>query len=380
MGMYDVDITIIGAGVVGMAIAHELSAHGEVLVIEQDSAPGRGVSSRSSEVIHAGIYFPPHFLKTRLCVQGNPRLYDFCQRYQVPHRRIGKVIVAVTSAEAASLEKLGALGQENGVENLRFIERLELKELEPHVNGVCALVSPDTGIVDSHQLVKRLEALTLANGSSILCHTALIGLDQSMGGFTCHVRQRGTSYRFSSRIVINAAGLSSDLVAAMAGIDIDAAGYRIHPVKGEYFRVGSRSASRINGLVYPSPEKDLTGLGIHVTKDLAGGMKLGPNAFYVDSLDYSVDPAHKQAFFENIHELLPFLSPDDLEPDMAGIRPKIQAKGAPAKDFIITHEIGRGLPGLVNLVGIESPGLTACLAIGRMVADMLVDDGLAKRH
>lgn len=378
--MYDVDITIVGAGVVGLAIASELSARAEVLVLEQDAAPGRGVSSRSSEVIHAGIYFPAHFLKTRLCVQGNPLLYEFCRRYQVPHRRIGKVIVAVTSGEAASLEKLGALGEENGVTGLRLIERIELKALEPHVNGICALVSPDTGIVDSHQLVKRLEALTLANGASILCHTTLVGLDRTMGGFTCHVRQRGSSYRFSSRIVINAAGLSCDAVAVLAGIDIDAAGYRIHPVKGEYFRVGSRSASRINGLVYPSPEKDLTGLGIHVTKDLAGGMKLGPNAFYVNELDYSVDPDHRQAFFENIHELLPFLSPNDLEPDMAGIRPKIQAKGAPAKDFIIAHEIGRDLPGLITLAGIESPGLTSCLAIGRMVADMLMDDGLIKRR
>ena len=369
--MHDVDITIIGAGVVGLAIAHELSGQSEVLVIEQDAAPGRGVSSRSSEVIHAGIYFPPHFLKTRLCVEGNPRLYAFCRRYHVPHQRIGKVIVAVTSREGASLENLCALGRENGVTGLRLIERSELKVLEPHVNGICALVSPDTGIVDSHQLVKRLEALTLDNKASILCHTALTGLDQSMEGFTCHVRQHGTSYRFSSRIVITAAGLSSDSVAALSGIDIDEAGYRIHPVKGEYFRVGSRSASRINGLVYPSPEKDLTGLGIHATKDLAGGMKLGPNAFYVDGLDYSVDPAHKQAFFENIHELLPFLCPDDLEPDMAGIRPKTQAKGAAAKDFIIAHEIGRGLPCLVNLVGIESPGLTASLAIGRIVAEML---------
>ena len=378
--MHDVDFTIIGAGVVGLAIAHELSSHGEVLVIEQDAAPGRGVSSRSSEVIHAGIYFPTHFLKTRLCVQGNPLLYAFCRRYQVPHQRIGKVIVAVNPGETASLEKLGLLGRENGVQGLRFIEKSELKQLEPHVKGICALVSPDTGIVDSHQLVKRLEALTLANGSSLLCHTALVGLDQCKGGFTCHVRQHGTPYCFSSRVVINAAGLLSDTVAAMAGIDIDAAGYRIHPVKGEYFRVGARAASRINGLVYPSPEKDLTGLGIHATKDLGGGMKLGPNAFYVDGVDYSVDSAHKQAFFENIHELLPFLCPDDLEPDMAGIRPKTQAKGAPAKDFIIAHEMGRGLPGLVNLVGIESPGLTACLAIGRMVADMLADAGLVKRR
>ena len=374
------DITVIGAGVVGMAVARELSGHGEVLVIEQEDHPGRGVSSRSSEVIHAGIYFPPHYLKTRLCVEGNQRLYAFCRRYQVPHRRIGKVIVAATSGEAASLEKLGALGRGNGVTGLRLIERSELKEIEPHVHGICALASPDTGIVDSHQLLKRLEALALDNGAVLLCRTSLVGLDQTGQGFVCHVRQQGASYHFSSRIVINAAGLSSDAVAALAGIDVDAAGYRIHPVKGEYFRVHSRAAARINGLVYPSPEKDLTGLGIHVTKDLAGGMKLGPNAFYVDGLDYSVDPYHKQAFFENIHELLPFLCLDDLEPDMAGIRPKTQAKGAPAKDFIIAHESGRGLPGLVNLVGIESPGLSACLSIGEMVADMLADAGLVNRR
>ncbi len=376
--MPDVEITIIGAGVVGLAIARELSAYGDVLVIEQDISPGRGVSSRSSEVIHAGIYFPSHFLKTRLCVQGNPLLYEFCRRWQVPHRRIGKVIVAATSEEAASLVKLDALARDNGVTGLRLIDRFELKTLEPHVNGICALASPDTGIIDSHQLIKRLEALAIDNGARILCRTALVGLDQIRQGVACHVRQQGSSYRFTSRIVINAAGLSSDAVAAMAGIDIDAAGYRVHRVKGEYFRVGSRSASRINGLVYPSPEKDLTGLGIHVTKDLAGGMKLGPNAFYVDHLDYSVDPDHRHAFFENIRELLPFLTPDDLEPDMAGIRPKTQAKGAPAKDFIIAHEFGRGMPGLVNLVGIESPGLTACLSIGKLVAGMLIGADMIK--
>lgn len=374
------DITIIGAGVVGLAIAHELSALGEVLAIEQDSSPGRGVSSRSSEVIHAGIYFPPHFLKTRLCVQGNPQLYDFCQRWHVQHKRIGKLIVAASSGDTASLEKLGALGRENGVKGLRLIDRSELKALEPNVNGICALASPDTGIIDSHQLMKRLEALAMDNGARILCRTELVGLDQNRQGVTCHVRQQGTAYRFSSRIVINAAGLSSDAVAAMAGIDIDAAGYRVHRVKGEYFRVRARAASRINGLLYPSPEKDLAGLGIHVTKDLGGGVKIGPNVLYVNSLDYTVDPSHKQAFFEDINWLLPFLHPDDLEPDMAGIRPKTQAKGAPAKDFIIVHEIGRGLPGLVNLVGVESPGLTACLAIGQMVADMLVGAGMLKRR
>ncbi|HQP30807.1 MAG TPA: FAD-dependent oxidoreductase, partial [Deltaproteobacteria bacterium] len=225
--MPDVEITIIGAGVVGLAIARELSAYGDVLVIEQDISPGRGVSSRSSEVIHAGIYFPSHFLKTRLCVQGNPLLYEFCRRWHVPHRRIGKVIVAATSEEAASLEKLDALARDNGVTGLRLIDRFELKTLEPHVNGICALASPDTGIIDSHQLVKRLEALAIDNGARILCRTALVGLDQIRQGVACHVRQQGSSYRFTSRIVINAAGLSSDAVAAMAGIDIDAAGYRV---------------------------------------------------------------------------------------------------------------------------------------------------------
>lgn len=376
--MLDVDITIIGAGVVGLALARELGPLGETVVLEQDIAPGRGISSRSSEVIHAGIYFPPAFLKTRLCVEGGRLLYEFCHRYQVPHRRLGKVIVATSATEEDSLERLCAQGRENGAEGLRHITRAELTDLEPSVSGVSAVVSPQTGIIDSHRLMQRLEALALDAGGKILCRTTLDGLERTRDGFLCRACQNGEAYVFSSRIVINAAGLQSDRIAAMAGIDTCAAGYRIFPVKGEYFRVPARQAALIHGLVYPSPEKDLVGLGIHATKDLDGGMRLGPNTVPVDTLDYDVDPDHRRAFFEAVHDLLPFLAEDDLTPDTAGIRPKIQAPGEPARDFVITHESDRDLPGLINLVGIESPGLTACLAIGRFVAGMLQEAGLVR--
>lgn len=376
--MPDVDITIIGAGVVGLALARLLAPRGVTVVLEQDVAPGRGVSSRSSEVIHAGIYFPAPFLKTRLGVEGNHLLYEFCQRYHVPYRRLGKVIVAATPAEESSLERLCAQGLENGAD-LHMLDRSALAAREPHVRGVSALASPATGIVDSHQLMQRLEALALASGAHILCHARLIGLERTRRGLACRVRQHASPYTFTSRIVINAAGLQAEQVATLAGIDTVAAGYRLYPVKGEYFRVPPRQAARIHGLVYPSPEKDLVGLGIHVTKDLAGGMKLGPNTVPVETIDYTVDPDHRRTFFEAVHDILPFLTEDDLTPDMAGIRPKLQAPGTPARDFVIAHEDGRDLPGLVNLIGIESPGLTASLAIARMVTDMLAEAGLIAR-
>lgn len=374
--MYDVDITIVGAGVIGLSIAMQVSRYGEVFVLEQEESPGRGISSRNSEVIHAGIYFPPAFLKTRLCVEGRHLLYEFCERYRVPHQRIGKVIVAVCEGEAPSIERLCTRGLENGVEGLRLLEKSELKAIEPHVQGVCALFSQNTGIIDSHQLMKRIEAIASNAGANILCNTTVCALNKQSSGFVCTAKHKDSLYTFSTRIVINAAGLNSDTIARMAGIDPEAAGYRVYPVKGEYFRVHSKKAVLINGLVYPSPEKDLTGLGIHATKDLSGGLKLGPNAFYIDTIDYQVDPVHRKVFFENVHGLLPFLEEDDLESDMAGIRPKLHAPGEPARDFIITHEDRRDLSGLINLIGIESPGLTACLGISETVTTMLKEAGL----
>ena len=378
--MTEVDITIVGAGVIGLAIARELSpGKGQVVVLEREAGPGMGISSRNSEVVHAGIYYPTGSLKARLCVEGSRLLSSFCQRFGVPFSRIGKVIVASCPGETPAVEELHRQGVENGAEGLTLITGKELAKREPHVSGDCALLSPHTGIVDTHRLTRTLEAHCLGQGVSILYRTGLSGIEKKPSGYLCRAEgPGGSSYRFFSRVVINAAGLDGDKLAQLAGIDPDEAGYRIFPLKGEYFRVRGSKSSLVNGLVYPVPERNLAGLGIHATKDLAGSLRLGPNTLPVDSSGYDVDPSHAPAFYESARVLLPFLEPDDLLPDMAGIRPKIQKPGGPARDFVICHEDGRGLPGMVTLAGIESPGLTSCLAIASSVKGLLKGAGLTR--
>jgi L-2-hydroxyglutarate oxidase LhgO len=345
--------------------------------MEREAGPGMGVSSRNSEVIHAGIYYPSGSLKSRLCVEGARMLYAFCREHGVPFSRMGKVIVASAPSEEAAIAGLLSRGMENGAEGLRLMSRDELKKREPHVNGQSALFSPATGIVDTHRLTRTLEARCLEQGATILYRTALAGVDKTPSGYVCRASlPGGETYAFFSRIVINAASLDADRVAALAGIDVDREGYRVYPVKGEYFRVRHGKSHLVNGLVYPVPERDLTGLGIHATKDLAGSLRLGPNTLPVDELNYDVDPTHAEAFLESARLLLPFLEPDDVYPDTAGIRPKIQKPGDPVKDFVISHEDRLGLAGMITLAGIESPGLTSCLAIGSYVEGMLKEAGL----
>lgn len=376
--MPHVDITIVGAGVVGLAVACSVCGRGkEVVLVEKEPGPGRETSSRNSEVIHAGIYYAPGSLKARLCVEGARRLYAFCEEHRIPFRRIGKVIVAASAQEEKAVDDLWKRGVENGAEGLRMLTRDELRRREPYVAGVSALLSPNTGILDTHLLTRRLEALALDRGCTVLYRTRLVGIDPSQRGFTCRGQGPGREeYTFTTTALVNAAGLHADAVASMAGIDIKAASYRIYPVKGQYFRVRGRTQSLVNGLVYPSPEQNLTGLGIHVTKDLGGSVRLGPDARYVDTLDYEVDPAHAEEFLESARTLLPFLALDDLQPDMAGIRPKLQPPGGEVRDFVIRCEADRGLPGMISLVGIESPGLTASLAIGEMARALLEEADL----
>jgi L-2-hydroxyglutarate oxidase LhgO len=376
--MLHVDITIVGAGVVGLAAACACSGRGrQVVLLEKEPGPGRETSSRNSEVIHAGIYYPGGSLKAGLCVEGARMLYAFCDEHRIPFKRIGKVVVASSVHEERAVEDLWRRGIENGVEGLAMLTRSELRKREPHVSGVSALSSPNTGIIDSHRLIMRLESLALSLGCTILYSSRLTAIDRSPHGYSCRVDGPGPEqYAFLTSSLINSAGLEADTIAAMAGIDIDDAAYRIYPVKGEYFRVRGKKQALVNGLVYPSPEKNLTGLGIHVTKDLAGSVRLGPDARYVDAISYEVNPAHAPAFLESARTLLPFLLEDDLLPDMAGIRPKIQPPGGGIRDFVIRHEADRGLPGLISLVGIESPGLTCALAIGDMVKRTLEEADL----
>jgi L-2-hydroxyglutarate oxidase LhgO len=342
------------------------------VVFEQHEKFGQETSSRNSEVIHAGIYYPAQSLKAKLCVEGNSLLYDFCKQWDLPCNRFGKLIVANSGEEIETLEDLWVRGKGNGVLDLRLLDGAQVSRLEPEINARAALYSPSTGVVDSHQLMKRLEWLAQKNNAILAYNHKVTEIEPGANRHTIGYHgPNGLKDEIQSSWIINSAGLQADHIAGLMGIDIDEADYRLFLCKGEYFQIPFPQSRLVSRLIYPPPYKDLRGLGIHVTKSLDGRIKLGPNAFYVDDQDYTVDPDHREMFYEGIKEYLPFLKPDDLQPDMAGIRPKLQAPDTPIRDFVVCHEKDRGLNGVINLIGIESPGLTSCLSLANMVADLI---------
>ena len=360
-------ITIIGAGVVGLAIAAALSRkRQDIVLLEKESSFGQGTSSRNSEVIHAGIYYPQGSLKANLCVEGSKLLYKYCQEHDIPHKRLGKIIVAINDGEVKQLEGLMKQGELNWVRGLRYMMGAELARFEPGVRGVKALYSPNTGIVDSHQLMKALEKEAQGKGCLLAYGSQLTAIRKEEAGYVLSVNGEPS---LKTEVIINSGGLFADQVAAMAGIDIAKEKYRLHFCKGEYFAY--TKPSFIKHLVYPVPEHDVTGLGVHSVVDLAGGLKFGPSVQYVDKLDYTVDPAHRRAFWESVVKLFSLVREEDLAPDQTGIRPKLQGPSEGVRDFVIREESRLGLPGLINLIGIESPGLTACLAIGEYVRNLV---------
>lgn len=369
--MERVDITVIGAGVVGLAAAAELSQRSEdVFVIERHDAFGRETSSRNSEVIHAGIYYPTGSLKHSLCIEGRDLLYDHCVRFQIPHRRVGKLIVALNAEEHADLEKLYQNGLSNGVSDLRILSRPEIVALEPHIRAESAIWSPSTGILDTHSFMKNLSRQLESRGGQVAFNSEVTGIDKIGEGYRITVKEpQGEAFTFLSRIVVNCAGLNSDRVAALAGMNKDE--YRLKYCKGDYCRVNQAKAQMVSHLIYPVPKPKAAGLGIHSTLDLAGSLRLGPDDEYIDAIDYVVHETKSKTFYESARLFMPFLEPADVTPDMAGIRPKLQGPGEPFRDFIIKEESDQGQPGFVNLIGIESPGLTASLAIAKIVKNLI---------
>ncbi len=363
------DVTIIGAGVVGLAIAEALATKNrQVIVLEKNDSFGQETSSRNSEVIHAGIYYPKEFLKSRLCLQGNRLLYAWCEKYRVLYRRIGKLIVATNEEEYADLERIKITAEDNGVEKLEHWGQAQLKSKEPEVKALATLFSPSTGIIDTHRLMQTL-LISAEREDAIITYRSKITAIH-FDGSTWNLEINNGEYRISTKAIVNSAGLNADRIAALAGIDIDAAGYRLKPCKGNYFT--ATPSPKINHLIYPVPVKNNVGLGIHATLDLSGRVRFGPDSQYISDdqpHDYTVDEALNVTFHESIHKYLPGVDIDALNPDMCGIRPKIQGPGDPTMDFIIREEGDRGLPCFINLIGIESPGLTACLAIGKYVND-----------
>ncbi|MBI2822866.1 MAG: NAD(P)/FAD-dependent oxidoreductase [Acidobacteria bacterium] len=355
---------VIGAGVVGLAVAAELGASGlcdELWVLEREENFGRGASSRNSEVIHAGVYCPPGSLKARLCIEGRERTYALCRQHQIAHSALGKLIVAMESREIANLERIDSNARSNGV-ILQDLSPRQLRALEPSVRCRAALYSPQTGIVDSHGLMRLLYQQAVRSDVQFVFNTAVTGIGRQKERYVIETTGAGGE-RFSMEadLVVNAAGLYSDAIAALADVC-----YRLHWCKGCYFSIAPEKARRCSHLIYPAVAEDSAGLGVHLTVDLSGRVKLGPDVEYIDRVeDYSVPEERREAFCA-ASRYLPFLQAGDLSPEMAGIRSKLQGPGEPVADFVIRQD----LPGFVNCVGIESPGLTAAPAIAAYVASL----------
>jgi L-2-hydroxyglutarate oxidase LhgO len=364
----EVDAVVIGAGVVGLACARALALAGrEVVVLESAGAIGTHTSSRNSEVIHAGIYYPAGSLKARLCVRGKDALYGYCEERGVAHRRIGKILVAVTDDELPGLDKFAAAARANGVHDLTPLDRAEVADLEPAVRCVRGLLSPSTGIIDSHELMHAYRRDAEARGARVVLHAPVVGgrihdagaIDLDVGGAD------PTTIR--CRTVVNSAGLYAQAVArTLGGLD-PATVPPCHYAIGHYFVLSSRAPFR--RLVYPLPVAG--GLGVHVTLDLAGQARFGPDVSWVDGVDYAFDERRAASFYQAIRAYFPDLRDGALSPGYTGIRPKLGPAGSPAADFVVQGPAAHGVPGLVNLYGIESPGLTASLAIADEVGAML---------
>ncbi|MDD3655032.1 MAG: NAD(P)/FAD-dependent oxidoreductase [Desulfotomaculaceae bacterium] len=378
--MEQTDIVIVGAGVVGLAVAAELSSKftdKSIVLVERHNKFGQETSSRNSEVVHAGIYYPSNSLKAKLCVDGNKRLYQFCKKWGIPHNRLGKLIIARSEEEIPILESILKKGLDSGVTDLELLDADQVIKLEPNVKAVAAILSPSTGIIDSHSLMSRLEWLARQQDTMCAYNHEVTTVEYAGNGNGYTLTYRGPDGQIDKILckwLINCSGLGADKIPYWLGMDIDKASYRIYPCKGEYFGVSNTKSGMVSRLIYPPPLKELKGLGIHATKTLDGRLRFGPSAFYIDTLDYSVDEGHAIEFYNSINTYLPFINFADLRPDMSGIRPKIQRPGAPVQDFVVRHEAASGFEGLINLIGIESPGLTASLSLARMVGDLVGND------
>jgi L-2-hydroxyglutarate oxidase LhgO len=369
--MEKTDILIIGAGVIGLAVARELSSSikKDIIIVEKNKSFGQETSSRNSEVIHGGMYYPAGTLKAELCIHGRRLLYRLCAEQKIPHKKIGKLIVATDKNELAVLDGISKQGEMNGVDGIELITEAQIKKLEPEVSGIAALYSRETGIIDSHHLMDYLLTVSEENGVSVVYEAEVVAIEKDSDGYRVTIKNAGENVEIKALTLINCAGLDSDAIAGMAGIDIFKEKYNLHYCKGQYFRVTPKKSKFINHLVYPVPRPKSGGLGIHVTPDLAGSIRLGPDDNYLNNRvkDYSVDDNRKKDFYQSAVKFLPFLEETDLVSDLSGIRPKLQPKEGEFRDFIIRDEVDRGLAGFINLIGIESPGLTASLAISEKV-------------
>lgn len=360
-------VLVVGAGVVGLAIARAAALKGhEVIVAEATLGIGNGVSSRNSEVIHGGMYYPAGSLRAYHCPRGRRMLYEFCASHGVPHRKCGKLIVATEDAEVAKMEAILKLGIANGVENFTLIDGADARKREPELNCVAALHSPETGIIDSHQLMIALQGDLEDRGGAIAFDTKIERISRNQSGWMIHYSGSSTG-EMSVDVVINSAGLGAQALAKRTETYPHERVPKQHLARGNYFGYAGRPV--FSQLIYPAPRID-GGLGTHVTLDLAGRMRFGPDVEWIEEENYNVNPSRAESFYASIRRYWPRLPDNSLQPDYAGIRPKITGPGEPAADFMIEGPERHGLRGLVHLFGIESPGLTSSMSL----ADDIVRD------
>ena len=368
--MEQIDTVIIGAGAVGLAVARALSMEGQdCLVLEREAHIGQGISSRNSEVIHAGIYYEKGSVKGRLCVSGKSKLYAFCEKFGVGFRRCGKIIVATSSDDLAELEGIQQKAAGNGVSDLAHLSGRDIQNLEPELSAVGGLLSPSTGIVSAHEYMLALQGEVETHGGvvSLLSEVTQIAPEKGAYRVTVRIGDQREVFQFLASRIVNAAGLGATKVAArMVGLSDDRVP-EMYFCRGNYFSMAGQNPFR--HLIYPVPPKSGAGLGIHATIDLGNQVKFGPDVEYIDSERYDVNSSRLQTYYEAIRQYFPGLEEGSLAPSYAGIRPKLQGPGDPPRDFLIQDESAAGLPGIINLFGVESPGLTASLAIAEEVVE-----------
>lgn len=367
------NIVVIGGGIVGLAVAARLSRkHKDVYVLEKNRRIGQEISSHNSGVIHSGIHYPPGSLKAKLCVQGNNMIYDICKKNEIPFKRFGKLTVAYEEPQVKVLDQLFSNGKGNGVPGMSFLDSGQIKQMEPNVNAIKALYTPTSGIVEQDDLIQYFASSTIRNEGVISTQTEVTGIRYNGTHYEISGTSVGKSFTLDCNTVINCAGLYSDKVAEMVGLNANILGYRLSYYKGDYYRV--IGPPPVSMLVYPVPRG--AGLGVHLTPDMSGSVKLGPNAYSISRIDYGPG-SNAGDFLEDASKFIPGIKTRRLEYDSSGIRPKLSGSDKQFKDFIVRNEKDHGFPGFINLIGIESPGLTASPAIAEYVSGIYESEVIA---